>query len=401
MIRRYVDGAGRGRRRAVLLLCAAMLLGCANSDVQFRTNRQGKRNNASNLPAQKQEKLVDGLVAAFGTPNEPFVWSGTALDGAKLRRAAGPVKDGSGLYREHCAHCHGVTGDGLGPTARFLNPYPRDFRHGTFKFTSTGQGMKPTRDDLRRTLQEGIAGTAMPSFKVALSEEEIADLVEYVIYLSMRGEVERDLYAAVDDDDEIGADRANEAAELIEPIKEAVEQVASQWNDAQEQVFNPPPRQRPDTPKDLALSIERGRALFLGAKGLDCTKCHGVTALGDGGNIDYTSTNPETDEVMKTTPDKAAELFALALRPAAPRNLRLNVFRGGRRPIDLYRRIAVGIKGTPMPGRQIVQEGDTPEAAEKKLTTEEIWNLVDYVLSLPYEPASRPQKLPTDHRAVN
>jgi mono/diheme cytochrome c family protein len=225
--------------------------------------------------------------------------------------------------------------------------------------------------------------------------------VEYVIYLSMRGEVERQLYDAVYDDDELGTDRAQEAAELVDPIKEAVELVASQWKEAEEQVFHPAPRQRPDTPEALAASIKRGKELFLGAKGLDCTKCHGVTALGDGGNIDYTSTNPETDEVMKTAPEKAGELFVLALRPAEPRNLRLNVFRGGRRPIDIYRRIAVGIKGTPMPGRQIVQEGDTPEVAEKKLTTEEIWNLVDYVLSLPYEPASRPQTRTAGHRAVN
>ena len=39
-----------------------------------------------------------------------------------------------GLYRQHCVHCHGITGDGAGPTAQFLMPYPRDFRTGEFKF---------------------------------------------------------------------------------------------------------------------------------------------------------------------------------------------------------------------------------------------------------------------------
>ena len=33
------------------------------------------------------------------------------------------------LYREHCAHCHGISGDGVGPTAVFLNPYPRARHH--------------------------------------------------------------------------------------------------------------------------------------------------------------------------------------------------------------------------------------------------------------------------------
>ena len=65
-----------------------------------------------------------------------------------------------------------MSSHGRGPTAAFLNPYPRDFRMGTFKFKSTPIGMKPTDDDLRRILLNGVAGTAMPSFKL-LNEGEI------------------------------------------------------------------------------------------------------------------------------------------------------------------------------------------------------------------------------------
>jgi mono/diheme cytochrome c family protein len=69
-----------------------------------------------------------------------------------------------GLYREHCAHCHGITGDGAGPTAGFLNPYPRDYRKGWFKFKSTPLDVRPTHDDLKKIVLDGIPGTAMPSF---------------------------------------------------------------------------------------------------------------------------------------------------------------------------------------------------------------------------------------------
>ncbi len=53
-----------------------------------------------------------------------------------------------------------------------------------------------------------------------------------------------------------------------------------------------------------------------------------------------------------------------------PRHLVRGILRGGDRPIDVYRRIAAGVKGTPMP----------PAAA---LDDAEIWDLVNYVLHLP------------------
>ncbi len=62
-------------------------------------------------------------------------------------------------------------------------------------------------------------------------------------------------------------------------------------------------------------------------------------------------------------------------RNIRPRNLRQGVYRGGQRPLDLYWRIRNGIEGTPMPGND-------------KLKPEDIWHLVNYVQSLPYEPIS-------------
>jgi hypothetical protein len=75
------------------------------------------------------------------------------------------------------------------------------------------------------------------------------------------------------------------------------------------------------------------------------------------------------------------------VRNAIPRDLRKGVYRGGRRRIDLFWRIYAGIAGTPMPGLGPASAGATGTLSEK-----EMWNLVDYVLSLPYEPPSRPQR---------
>src|SRR5262249_57398339 len=121
------------------------------------------------IPFDQQQEIANILEAMFGTPDKPFVLPDAGLDAKKLAVAAGPVRSDefgreTGLYRRHCGHCHGTTGDGLGPTAMTLNPYPRDYRQGRFKFKSTELPAKPTEHDLELVLRRGVQGTAMPSF---------------------------------------------------------------------------------------------------------------------------------------------------------------------------------------------------------------------------------------------
>jgi len=67
---------------------------------------------------------------------------------------------------------------------------------GKFKFKSTAQRRPPTDDDLRQILKHGIAGTAMPAFKL-LNDDELDALVDYVKYLSIRGNFEKYLMTEV------------------------------------------------------------------------------------------------------------------------------------------------------------------------------------------------------------
>ena len=82
-------------------------------------------------------------------------------------------------------------------------------------------------------------------------------------------------------------------------------------------------------------------------------------------------------------------------RNAIPRNLREGMFRGGRRPLDIFWRISAGIAGTPMPA-----SGPASPGAQGTLTQQEIWQIVDYVHSLPFEPASQPQTRPINPEAA-
>lgn len=313
-----------------------------------------------------------------------------------------------GLYRQHCAHCHGTSGDGAGPTAAFLNPHPRDYRQGIFKFKGTERAAKPTMADLRRVLVDGIPDTAMPSFSL-LPPDEVDALVEYVKYLSLRGEAETALKARLFED------RKMMAPSRSELVKVAIKEVAASWNDAGSALIKPVEGYKPDADRDAWLKA--GAELFAGQKG-QCYTCHGTTGLGDGrkkseplfdlwnkskefgkfddkiAGIRKNIADLQADDKMK--PEAKADALRTAEKNIAaltnqrhswllpeqeqtPRNLRLGRFRFGRRPIDLYYRIYAGINGTEMPGG-----GPPSPGAQAKLTEKEIWQLVDYVQALPY-----------------
>ncbi|OUT61377.1 MAG: hypothetical protein CBB71_05430 [Rhodopirellula sp. TMED11] len=125
---------------------------------------------------------------------------GALTDVVSLERMK-PAVGKDGLYQQLCAKCHGTTGDGRGELAAISSPYPRDYRLGVFKFKDTARNAKPSREDLASLIHDGIPGTPMTSIKalsngiVDVTDEDIQALVDYVIYLSMRGQFERDIVA--------------------------------------------------------------------------------------------------------------------------------------------------------------------------------------------------------------
>lgn len=385
----------------MLLWAALFMSGCGRPEAHFRLNmayftKQGEEASESGFTLEQKQDVTDILAAMFGTPDEPFLPTAgdsridEIVDIRRLHMAAGSVgssEDGTakGLFREHCAHCHGVTGDGLGPTAPFLNPYPRDYRKGVFKFKTTPKGGRPTTADLKRILINGIPGTSMPSFKL-LPDAEIDALVDYVKYLAMRGEVERRLVDEMALELEEGERLPTDTEFLIDDV---LSEVTQRWVNADVMVSTV--AARPDWNEQETLeSIHKGRELFYGAIA-NCVKCHGESQLGDGQTDDYDDWTKDFADLTKITdPDQRSELIRqykdlvkLTPRNIIPRNLREGVYRGGRRPVDLYLRILNGIDGSPMPAAVLKPQGAPPNA--KGLTNEDIWHIVDYVRSLPYE----------------
>jgi mono/diheme cytochrome c family protein len=302
----------------------------------------------ANLSADQGQQLDTALARLFGTPAHPKVGGVESEVIQQLKLDESTLAHGSEIYRHQCLHCHGLTGDGRGPTAPWVNPHPRDYRQGIFKFTSSSQAegvRKPRRDDLLRTLREGIDGTSMPSFRL-LPDDDLDALASYVIHLSLRGQVE---YQVIINTVKAGAD----ADPIEEQVNDSLQQFAGFWQQAQKSEIKPGAYPY-KTDEELRQSIQRGFDLFSRAEAKGSKKSAGCLAC----HLDYGRKSAYKYDYWGTI-----------VRPA---DLTTGPLRGGRRPIDLYARIHSGVNGVTMP------------ASSSSLEPGEIWDIVNFLEILPY-----------------
>ena len=127
-------------RTAASIGMVLLLVGCTPQVELAYTPRE----ELKEFPAKQRQQIVEGLETYFGTPRFPkFMLVAPAekqpadakepLLVEKLERAH--LRHGREVYARQCSGCHGTTGDGQGPAAAYLNPPPRDYRLGRFKFT--------------------------------------------------------------------------------------------------------------------------------------------------------------------------------------------------------------------------------------------------------------------------
>lgn len=85
----------------------------------------------------------------------------------------GDAAKGRAFYDKNCAECHGAKGDGQGRRAYFIRPVPRDFLQERSRLTLN-------RPAIYAAVFFGRNGTEMPAWSKVLSEQEIANVSEYV-----------------------------------------------------------------------------------------------------------------------------------------------------------------------------------------------------------------------------
>jgi cytochrome c oxidase cbb3-type subunit 2 len=187
------------------------------------------------VPSEELRGLV-AYIQKLGTNRgawrEAFEPQMLAVSVMSIPQTDDQIARGKAVYERRCVGCHGVKGDGNGPAATFLDPRPRDFTLGAFKFRTTPSGSLPTDGDLYRTLTRGVRWTAMPTWHELPEKDRIA-VVAYIKTFSSRWKEEK-------------------------PEPPIV-------------IADPPPV----TPELLA----RGKELYVKAK---CFECHGDGGKGDG-----------------------------------------------------------------------------------------------------------------------
>ena len=343
-----------------LLGVATLVIGCSRApDVAYTLRADTAK---LELPAKHRAQIAEYLAMFHGTPSnprmalpDPAAEAPAAATGdsgavAPIARIDKPGFDrrhlqlGHEVYTKQCAGCHGTTGDGKGPAGVYLNPPPRDYRNGVFKFTSTPRGSKPRREDLRRILMYGAKGTSMPAFRFLATEEADA-VLDYVQVLSARGQLEIDLIREATDELDENDDFDPET------VAEYVQAISDSWDRADAELVRPVTIDPPRTPE----TIQKGAVAFAE---FSCVKCHGPNARGS------------------KSADVGQDIWG---RTAYPANLAMGMLHGGRRPVDIYRRIYSGINGTPMPSSKDPNTaiGETPEQRSDR-----IWHLVHFITAV-------------------
>jgi mono/diheme cytochrome c family protein len=96
---------------------------------------------------------------------------------------AGDAAAGKQTYNTVCFTCHGMTGKGDGPAGAALNPKPRDFSTGSFKYDANGDGTPGEDADLVLVIKNGAAkygGSAVMAPWGYLSDSDIDNVVAYI-----------------------------------------------------------------------------------------------------------------------------------------------------------------------------------------------------------------------------
>ena len=338
------------------------------------------------LSDKDRQELDTTLTKMFGTPAKPTINAeATGIDKAalaELKLDDATLAKGSTRYRIHCMHCHGVPGDGRGPTARWVNPHPRDFRAGLFKFQSTNRDVTnmPMRSDLLRTLRQGLEGTAMPSFSL-LSDADLDAMVSYVMFLSLRGLTE---IKAISDMD---LDTKAQVLKASDPIPESLKFWASKiftegWLAANQPNAEIKVAEYPYSEKEFADSVKRGQMIFTANPTAEFKKEFFAHAQEKDPKLEKDAIEAKYNEVIgvkcvschidygRQAKFKFDEWGTLV----RANNFTLGIFRGGRRPVDIYYRVHSGIPGSEM----------TPFSKSFKDQDRYLWDVVNFVSVMSY-----------------
>ncbi|MBL0156777.1 MAG: c-type cytochrome [Bryobacterales bacterium] len=114
--------------------------------------------------------ISDSIMPAFRFADADFKAMTAYLVSLKTAPA---MTNGAESYKALCLRCHGEKGDGHGPIAWYLDPYPRDL-------TKAGFINSKSMERLTSSIKNGVAGTSMPAWGRTLNDTQAQAVLQYV-----------------------------------------------------------------------------------------------------------------------------------------------------------------------------------------------------------------------------
>ena len=135
--------------------------------------------------------LISAILFASGC-KDPVAFEEALTDqqlGGKTIPAAS-LSNGRQMYVRQCYACHGLEGDGRGPSSPGLRPAPRDLRLAKYKFVRMVGGDLPSDKMLYDLIRGGLHGTAMLPWDI--QDDAMYDIIHYIKTFSPEDEGWRD-----------------------------------------------------------------------------------------------------------------------------------------------------------------------------------------------------------------
>ena len=130
------------------------------------------------LPKSPSDKQVPAIAQATPGAKTPASQLPTAPTESDMslplpKKLKGNAQLGKQFFMANCATCHGIEGDAQGPRAYFINPKVRNFKDDYSRVTLN-------RPRIFLSVSDGRPGTEMPAWGKVLTEQEIANITEFV-----------------------------------------------------------------------------------------------------------------------------------------------------------------------------------------------------------------------------
>jgi len=143
----------------------------------FMINAASENTSAATGPAQPATASTVGMAVLHDSMKESDSMQkrtdSSLFDQPISASLSGDAASGEIHYMQNCTACHGADGKGEGPRAYFIYPRPRNFQHPASK-------ARFNRPELFNAIKKGVNGREMPAWEKVMSDQQIADITEYV-----------------------------------------------------------------------------------------------------------------------------------------------------------------------------------------------------------------------------